>query len=168
VIGAGFPYRCVVQVDWSVLVRGWRVVPERRRQGQRVALVVEAIHRLSGGCCAVAVFPGMGEYPEDCEQVTEAYRLQTKEEITALWESIGFQLFRRGVWLLDTALRRPENSCRSAALNCARSARPYSRPSPSESGSAGTTADADGTGSCRGGRVRSGFSCGRWSGSGKP
>jgi hypothetical protein len=151
-----------------VLVRGWRVVPERRRQGQRVALVVEAIRRLSWGCCAVAVFPGMGEYPEDCEQVTEAYRLQAKEEITALWESIGFQLFRRGVWLLDTALRRPGNSCRPAALNCARSARPYSSPGPSESGSADTTADADGTGSCRGGRVRSGFSCGRWSGSGKP
>ncbi|MBQ0969532.1 hypothetical protein KBY91_38540 [Streptomyces sp. RK23] len=63
-----------------------------------MALVVEAIRRLPGGCCAVAVFPGMGEYPEDCEQVTEAYRLQAKEEITALRESIGFQLFRRGVW----------------------------------------------------------------------
>ncbi len=129
-----------------MLVRGWRVVPERRRQGQRVALVVEAIRRLSGGCYAVAVFPGMGEYPEDCEQVTEAYRLQAKEEIAALWESIGFQLFRRGVWLLDTALRRPENSCRPAALNCARSARPSSSPGPSESGSADTTADADGPG----------------------
>lgn len=51
------------------------------------------------GACAVAVFPGMGEYPEDREQVTEAYRLQAKEKIAALWESIGFQLFRRGVWL---------------------------------------------------------------------
>ncbi|MER6014864.1 hypothetical protein [Streptomyces bluensis] len=72
------------------------------------ALAVEAIRRLSGGCCAVAVFPGMGEYPEDREQVTEAYRLQAKKKIAALWESIGFQPFRRGVWLLDTALRRPE------------------------------------------------------------
>jgi hypothetical protein len=54
------------------------------------------------------MFPGMGEYHEDREQVTEAYRLQVKEKIAALWESIGFQPFRRGVWLLDTALRRPE------------------------------------------------------------
>lgn len=31
------------------------------------ALAAEAIRRLSGGCCAVAVFPGMGESPEDRE-----------------------------------------------------------------------------------------------------
>ncbi|MEV5989236.1 hypothetical protein AB0L85_30325 [Streptomyces sp. NPDC052051] len=72
------------------------------------SLAAEAIRRLSGGCCAVAVFPGMGEYPEDREQVTETYRLQAKKKIAALWESIGFQPFRRGVWLLGTALRQPE------------------------------------------------------------
>ncbi|AWZ09217.1 hypothetical protein DRB96_37620 [Streptomyces sp. ICC1] len=72
------------------------------------ALAVEAIRRLSGGCCAVAVYPAMGEYPEDRAQVTEAYRLEVKKKIAALWESIGFQPFRQGVWLLDTALRLPE------------------------------------------------------------
>ncbi|MFI8930687.1 hypothetical protein ACIG3E_23815 [Streptomyces sp. NPDC053474] len=50
----------------------------------------------------------MGEHPEDREQVTEAYRRQTKKKIAALWESIGFQRFRRGVWHLDTTLRQPE------------------------------------------------------------
>ncbi|SEP02238.1 hypothetical protein [Actinacidiphila rubida] len=71
-------------------------------------LAGEAIRRLSGGCCAVAAYPAMGEYPEDREQVTEAYRRQAKKKIAALWESIGFQPFRRGVWLLDTALQAPE------------------------------------------------------------
>ncbi|MFJ3651646.1 hypothetical protein [Streptomyces murinus] len=46
--------------------------------------------------------------PEDREQVTETYRLQAKKKIAALWESISFRPFRRGVWLLDTALRQPE------------------------------------------------------------
>lgn len=69
----------------------------------------EAIRRLSGGCCAVAAYPGMSEYPCKREEVTEEYRQQAKEKIAALWESIGFSPFRRGVWLLDTALRGPED-----------------------------------------------------------
>jgi GNAT superfamily N-acetyltransferase len=81
---------------------------EWRGFGLGPALAGEAVRRLSGGCCAVAVFPAMGEYPEGREQVTEAYRRQAKKKIAALWESIGFQPFRRGVWLLDTALRQPE------------------------------------------------------------
>ncbi|WP_405773692.1 hypothetical protein [Streptomyces sp. NBC_00859] len=50
----------------------------------------------------------MGEYPDDREQVTDAYRRKAKKKIAALWQSIGFQPFRHGVWLLDTALRQPE------------------------------------------------------------
>ncbi|KAB2587488.1 hypothetical protein [Streptomyces arboris] len=50
----------------------------------------------------------MGEYPEDREQVTDAYWLQAKEKIAARWESIGFQLFRRGVWLRHRPVRPEE------------------------------------------------------------
>ncbi|GAA2679595.1 hypothetical protein [Streptomyces lunalinharesii] len=89
-------------LDRVHLDRAWRGF------GLGPILAAEAIRRLSGGCCAVAAYPAMGEYPEDREQVTEAYRRQAKKKIAALWESIGFQRFRRGVWLLDTALRQPE------------------------------------------------------------
>ena len=69
----------------------------------------EAIRRLSGGCCAVAAYPAMSEYPDEREKVTEEYREQAKTKIAALWESMGFRRFRHGVWLLDTALRAPED-----------------------------------------------------------
>ena len=67
----------------------------------------EAIRRLAGGCCAVATYPGMSEYPEDRDEVTEAYREEAATKIAALWESIGFHRFQHGVWLLDTALKEP-------------------------------------------------------------
>ncbi|WP_081236541.1 hypothetical protein [Streptomyces viridosporus] len=108
------------------------------------ALAGEAIRRLSGGCCAVAVFPGMGEYPEDREEVTEAYRRQAKKKIAALWENIGFQPFRRGVWLLDTALRGPEELmlARRAELRALGAA--FQRSGPSESDLADAMAVAEG------------------------
>ncbi|WP_208860829.1 hypothetical protein [Streptomyces griseoflavus] len=89
-------------LDRVSLDRAWRGF------GLGPILAAEALRRLSGGCCAVAAYPAMGEYPEDREPVTEAYRRQAKKKIAALWESIGFQPFRRGVWLLDTSLRQPE------------------------------------------------------------
>jgi hypothetical protein len=67
----------------------------------------ETIRRLSGGCCAVAAEPGMAEWPDDREEVSQAYRKQARRKIAALWESIGFTPFRRGVYLLDPALRQP-------------------------------------------------------------
>lgn len=67
----------------------------------------EAIRRLSGGCCAVAAEPNMAEWPGDREDVSESYRQQARRKIGALWESIGFTPFQRGVHLLDTALREP-------------------------------------------------------------
>ncbi|PWG15483.1 hypothetical protein DF268_01420 [Streptomyces sp. V2] len=81
-------------------------------------LAAEAIRRLSSGCCAVAAYPAMGEYPEEGAQVTEAYRREAKKKIAALWESIGFEPFRGGVWLLDTDRRQPEElmSARRADL----------------------------------------------------
>jgi GNAT superfamily N-acetyltransferase len=70
-------------------------------------LAAEAIRRLSPGCCAVATYPAMGEYPEGRKRVTDAHRRQATKKIAALWESVGFHPFRHGVWLLDTALRQP-------------------------------------------------------------
>ncbi|MGW2572871.1 hypothetical protein [Streptomyces sp. NPDC001537] len=70
-------------------------------------LAAEAIRRLSGGCCAVAAEPGMSEWPDDWEEVSESYRQQARRKIAALWESIGFTHFQDGVYLLDPALRQP-------------------------------------------------------------
>ncbi|MFB7669027.1 hypothetical protein ACFC1R_34810 [Kitasatospora sp. NPDC056138] len=67
----------------------------------------EAIHRLCGGCCAVAAEPGVAEYPENRELVTDEFRATARKKIAALWESIGFRPFRHGVQLLDTSLQRP-------------------------------------------------------------
>ena len=64
----------------------------------------------------------------DSGREARAYRRQAKEKIAALWESIGFQRFRRGVWFLDTALRQPEEPYSPVALNCTRSARTFSDP----------------------------------------
>ncbi|MFJ2264722.1 hypothetical protein ACIOKD_41820 [Streptomyces sp. NPDC087844] len=69
-------------------------------------LAAEAIRRLAGGCCAVAAEPGMAEWPDDREEVSESYRQQARRKIAALWESIGFAHFREGVYLLDPALRK--------------------------------------------------------------
>ncbi|MFJ4674192.1 hypothetical protein [Kitasatospora purpeofusca] len=67
----------------------------------------EAIRRLSGGCCAVAAYPGMSEYPDNQDEATEVSRDEAVGKIAALWESIGFHRFQHGVWLLDTALKEP-------------------------------------------------------------
>ncbi|MFJ8749935.1 hypothetical protein ACIREO_11445 [Streptomyces sp. NPDC102441] len=111
------------------------------------ALAAEAIRRLSGGCCAVAVYPAMGEYPEDREQATEAYRRQAKKKIAALWESVGFQPFRRGVWLLDTALRQPEELIRARRAELHALSAAFHRSGPPENGPAdGVTTRGPGLG----------------------
>lgn len=89
-------------LDRVTLDRAWRGF------GLGPVLAAEAIRRLSPGCCAVAAYPAMGEYPQDREQLTAAYRRRAGKKIAALWESIGFRSFRRGVWLLDTARRQPQ------------------------------------------------------------
>ncbi|MFE1320946.1 hypothetical protein [Kitasatospora phosalacinea] len=70
-------------------------------------IAAEAIRRLSPGCCAVAAYPAMGEYPKGRDETTETDRRRAKKKIAALWESIGFERFREGVWLLDTAQQTP-------------------------------------------------------------
>jgi hypothetical protein len=94
----------------------------------------------SAGCPAAAArwrsYPAMGEYPEGREQATEAYRRQAKEKIAALWESVGFQRFRRGVWLLDTALRQPEELIRARRAELHALSAAFHRSGPPENGPA--------------------------------
>ena len=88
-------------LDRVLLSKPWRGF------GLGPVFAAEAIRRLSGGCCAVAAEPGMAEWPDDKDEVSEEHRAQAKEKIAALWESIGFQSFQGGVQLLDTSLREP-------------------------------------------------------------
>ncbi|ALO91225.1 hypothetical protein SHL15_7674 [Streptomyces hygroscopicus subsp. limoneus] len=122
------PVGDLLLLDRVSLHKAWRGF------GLGPVLAAEAIRRLSGGCCAVAAYPAMGEYPEDHEQVTEAYRRQAKTKIAALWESIGFQPFRRGVWLLDTALRQPEELLLARRTDLHALSAAFQRSDPPESG----------------------------------
>lgn len=131
------PVGDLLLLDRVSLDRAWRGF------GLGPVLAAEAIRRLSGGCCAVAVYPAMGEYPEDREQVSEAYRRQAKKKIAALWQSIGFQPFRRGVWLLDTALRQPEELLRARRAELHELSAAFQRSGPLESNPADGMAAAE-------------------------
>ncbi|WP_159054303.1 hypothetical protein [Streptomyces sp. AS58] len=133
------PVGDLLLLDRVSLNKAWRGF------GLGPVLAAEAIRRLFAGCCAVAVYPAMGEYPEDREQVTEAYRRQAKKKIAALWQSIGFRPFRRGVWLLDTALREPEELLRTRRAELHALSAAFQRSGLSESGPAGLTATEGGT-----------------------
>ncbi|MFG3490061.1 hypothetical protein [Streptomyces sp. NPDC047972] len=76
------------------------------------AFAAEAVRRLSGGCCAVAAEPGRGEWPDNRDDITDAYRATATKKTAALWESIGFHPFRNGVHLLDTSLQEPDDLLR--------------------------------------------------------
>ncbi|MFJ9448469.1 hypothetical protein ACIRRH_42730 [Kitasatospora sp. NPDC101235] len=82
--------------------------PTYRGFGLGPLFAAEAIRRLEGGCCAVAVEPGATEWPEDESLVTEAYSAAATRKIAALWETIGFQHFKDGVYLRDTAVDHNE------------------------------------------------------------
>ncbi|MFJ6141113.1 hypothetical protein [Kitasatospora sp. NPDC092286] len=86
-----------------------RVYLDKQWRGFGLGPVVaaEAIRRLSPGCCAVATYPAMGEYSKGRDETTDTDRRRAKKKIAALWESIGFERFREGVWLLDTAQQTP-------------------------------------------------------------
>ncbi|MFE2561593.1 hypothetical protein ACFXGT_37410 [Streptomyces sp. NPDC059352] len=49
----------------------------------------------------------MAEWTDNRDEVTDEYRAVAKQKIGALWESIGFLLFRDGVQLLDTSMQEP-------------------------------------------------------------
>ena len=88
-------------LDRVFLARPWRGF------GLGPVFAAEAIRRLSGGCCAVAAEPGMAEWPDNRDEVSDAYRASAKAKIAALWELIGFQAFHGGVQMLDTSLQEP-------------------------------------------------------------
>ncbi|MGV9394142.1 hypothetical protein ACWDQL_34210 [Streptomyces olivaceus] len=88
-------------LDRVFLARPWRGF------GLGPIFAAEVVRRLSGGCCAVAAEPGMAEWPDNRDEVSDAYRATAKAKIAALWESIGFHAFRDGVQLLDTSLQEP-------------------------------------------------------------
>ncbi|MGW8743657.1 hypothetical protein [Streptomyces sp. NPDC055794] len=88
-------------LDRVFLARPWRGF------GLGPVFAAEAIRRLSGGCCAVAAEPGIAEWPENRDEVSDADRAAAKAKIAALWESIGFHTFHGGVQLLDTSLQEP-------------------------------------------------------------
>ncbi|MFJ2007785.1 zinc-ribbon domain-containing protein [Streptomyces chartreusis] len=88
-------------LDRVFLARPWRGF------GLGPVFAAEAIRRLSGGCCAVAAEPGMAEWPENRDELSDADRATANAKIAALWESIGFHAFHSGVQLLDTSLQEP-------------------------------------------------------------
>lgn len=93
-------------LDRVFLTKAWRGF------GLGPVFAAEAVRRLSGGCCAVAAEPGLGEWPDNRDDITDAYRATATKKIAALWESIGFHPFRNGVQLLDTSLQEPDDLLR--------------------------------------------------------
>lgn len=90
--------------DLLILDRVW-LDRAYRGFGLGPIFAMEAVRRLSGGCCAVAVEPGVSEWPDgDPSLLSDAENDEATAKIAALWESIGFQPFKDGVYLLDTAL----------------------------------------------------------------
>ncbi|MQS17645.1 hypothetical protein F7Q99_37020 [Streptomyces kaniharaensis] len=89
--------------DLLVLDRVY-LAPAWRGFGLGPIFAAEAIRRLEGGCCAVAVEPGATEWPEDESLVTDEYHATVTRKIAALWETIGFQHFKDGIYLRDTAV----------------------------------------------------------------
>ncbi|MGW1094222.1 hypothetical protein ACWD5W_00370 [Streptomyces sp. NPDC002455] len=92
--------------DLLILDRVFLALPWRGF-GLGPVFAAEAIRRLSSGCCAVAAEPGMAEWPDNRDEVTDAYRATAKVKIAALWESVGFHAFHSGVQLLDTSMQEP-------------------------------------------------------------
>jgi GNAT superfamily N-acetyltransferase len=95
------PVGDLLVMDRVILEPAWRGF------GLGPVLAGAVIRRLSGGCCAVAAELGIAEWPDNAEDVTDAYRARAKEKIGALWESIGFRPFEDGVQLLVLLRRGP-------------------------------------------------------------
>ncbi|QPP05203.1 hypothetical protein G4Z16_01040 [Streptomyces bathyalis] len=87
--------------------------PEWRGFGIGALAAAEAIRRLSSGCCAVACEPAPTdrEFGDDETAFTKA---QTK--IAKVWESVGFEPFKNGIYLLDCAMQHLQD-CRRTWQN---------------------------------------------------
>lgn len=84
-------------LDRVVLDRAWRGF------GLGPFFAQEAILRLEGGCCAIACAPGPAERPDDGLERSQEEHDAATAKIAALWETIGFEPFEKGVYLRDAA-----------------------------------------------------------------
>ncbi|MFF3863297.1 hypothetical protein [Streptomyces sp. NPDC002209] len=87
-----------------------RIEPKWRGYGIGALAAAEAIRRLAAGCCAVACEPAPtdGDYDGD-----EAGYKAAQAKIAKVWESVGFEEFHDGIYLLDPALQHPID-CRTS------------------------------------------------------
>ncbi|MFJ3616187.1 hypothetical protein [Streptomyces hydrogenans] len=130
-------------LDRVYLAKPWRGF------GLGPLFAAEAIRRLSGGCCAVAAEPGMAEWPDNRDEVTDEYRAVAKQKIGALWESVGFLPFQDGVQLLDTSMQEPLDLLdrrRAELMELSAAYQKYHRGEPQ----AGTAATAPGPSAAQG------------------
>ncbi|MFD7258020.1 hypothetical protein [Streptomyces sp. NPDC059874] len=81
-----------------------RIKPDWREFGIGALAAAEAIRRLAAGCCAIACQPAPtdGDYEND-----EPGYQAAQAKIAKVWESVGFEEFNDGIYLLDPALQRP-------------------------------------------------------------
>ncbi|MFD9793360.1 hypothetical protein ACFWXK_20705 [Streptomyces sp. NPDC059070] len=91
------PVGDLLVLDEVVLARQWRGF------GLGPVFAQEAIVRLQGGCRAVACVPGAGEPPTAGQEPTREEWRAACVKIAALWQTIGFEPFKDGVYLRDTA-----------------------------------------------------------------
>ncbi|THA45149.1 hypothetical protein [Streptomyces sp. A1136] len=86
-----------------------RIEPPWRGFGIGALAAAEAIRRLADGCCAVACEPTPtdGDFENDKPGYPAA-----QAKIAKVWESVGFEAFHDGIYLLDPALRHPVD-CRT-------------------------------------------------------
>ncbi|MEV6582729.1 hypothetical protein AB0M92_31725 [Streptomyces sp. NPDC051582] len=104
-----FEERIDVPVGDLLIMDRARIDPQWRGFGLGALAAAEAIRRLSAGCCAVACEPAPTDGDFDHDQ--PAYdAAQTK--IAKVWESVGFEEFSDGIYLLDPALKHPAD-CRT-------------------------------------------------------
>lgn len=81
-----------------------RIEPQWRGFGIGALSAAEAIRRLAAGCCAVACEPAPTD--GDFENDKPGYQA-AQAKIAKVWESVGFEGFNDGVYLLDPALQHP-------------------------------------------------------------
>ncbi|MFJ5551214.1 hypothetical protein [Streptomyces sp. NPDC093225] len=86
-----------------------RIEPQWRGFGIGALAAAEAIRRLAAGCCAVACEPAPTE--GDHERDQPGYQA-AQAKIAKVWESVGFEAFSDGIYLLDPALQHPAD-CRT-------------------------------------------------------
>lgn len=83
--------------------------PQWRGFGLGPALIGSAIHRLSGGCAAIAVQP----WPVEGSVPTEADHRAGFARLTETFSRLGFQHFHEDVLILNLSLQKAEDLLRA-------------------------------------------------------